>query len=957
MKEGQTREEALNVELAKQLRRRGVSAFEEQGYSTLEGETGVIDIAVDMGEFCVAIEAEWEKGADPGKKDADKRLRTPPILFQGKPIIAALAVGYPNQWSFLYPAQAYQKLADTDELRVAHRFRDESWSPLGSFSIDDLAFHLLDFWTKTSSGREVDRIAKKVSDVIDQSAEILESAGGETGEKGSDPAATKALIWLNALLFQELLAANLDSNTLPEPHRGTRIVRPDMSADGQHLAGQWQEILDINWHPIFEVAKKSLESTPPQKREPVLTLLKVAADDIAGENVIRQHDVAGRIFHRLLDTRKFLATNYTSIPAAIILAGLTFDPQHPLWDNRDFNLDDLKSLRIVDPACGSGTLLMASLQEMIRLARSLDNGQNGNGNLVQTLLENCLYGFDVVPAAIHLAATTLQMAESSRLISETKLWRMNYGVDEGGPRLGSLDMLKNSPSRGNAMRLGLFPDTVDGYLVAGLGEVGQTEIVFPPNADIVIANPPYPRAGGPGDDANEEWNPIFGALPKKGDREIMINALRDTLVPTPASMYAGLGSAFIVLAEENVKEGGRIAFVLPITAATGTRWARIRELLLDRFEIDWVIVSHEPGKRVSRKGIPGRVFSSFSELTNISEMMLIATRKEPSPSHKVRFVNLAKNPLDTISAQIVTRLLLESSDHDADISSADGKVFWGQTQQIEQSKLSGKPWSRTAFVSKPLSEIAHQLSYGRIEDDVIPLTRLTEQWKIGPYHVQIKSRKQGLFHVDENVNRLRDGYPAVWKHKQGLIRTIKIAPNAWLTPHAKKSEMEQEMMWERSSKLLFGLETRLNTQRVVSVMTEEPVLGISSWVSLQAVEPKLGVEETICLWLNSTLGILLRVMFSNRPYMGRSRMTHTSLRDFPILDVMSLSDEKLEAGLEAYKSINSNELKPLHLLDKDGVRARIDYEICNILGLDLEVNVRSIAEAMAREPGIHGGKR
>lgn len=957
MLEGQTREDVLNVEMAKLLRQRGVSAFEEQRYSTLEGEEGVIDVAVDMGEFCVAIEAEWEKGVEPAKADADKRLRTPPILFQGKPIIAAYAVCYPNQWRYLNPPQAYQKLASTGELRVAHRFRDESWGPLATFGIDELAFHLLDFWTKSGSGREVDRIAKKASDVIDKSAEILESAGGEAGEKGSDPAATKALIWLNALLFQELLAANLDPKTLPEPYRGKRILRPDMGADGKRLAEQWQEILDINWHPIFEVAKDSLESTPPQKREPVLDLLKAAADDIAGENVIRQHDVAGRIFHRLLDSRKFLATNYTSIPAAIILAGLTFDPKHPLWNNRDFNSDTLKNLRIVDPACGSGTLLMASLQEMIRLARSLDNGQNGNGSLVQNLLENCLYGFDVVPAAIHLAATTLQMAETSRLISDTKLWRMNYGVDKDGPRLGSLDMLNHSPSRGNAMRLGLFPDTVDGYLVAGSGEVGQTEIVFPPNTDVVIANPPYTRAGGPGDDANEEWNPIFGALPKRKDEKIMINALRDTLASTPASMYAGLGSAFIVLADENVKEGGRIAFVLPITAATGTRWAKIRELLLDRFEIDWVIVSHDPGKRVSRKGIPGRVFSSFSESTNISEMMLIATRKTPSSSHKVRFVNLANNPLDTISAQIVTRLLLERSDHDADISSADGKVFWGQTQQIEQGKLSGKPWSHTAFVSKPLSEIAQQLSYGRIEGDVIPLVRLAEQWEIGPYHVQIKDKRQGLFNVDENVNRLRDGHPAVWKHKQGLVKTIKINPNAWLTPQAKKPKNEQESMWDRSSKFLFGLEIRLNTQRVVSVMTEEPVLGISSWVSLQAIEPKLGAEETLCLWLNSTLGILLRVMFSNRPYMGRSRMTHTSLRDFPILDVSSLSKAKLEAGLKAYNSIQNSELKPIHYLDEDGVRAQIDYEICNILGLDLEVNIRSIAETMAREPGFHGGKR
>lgn len=957
MKEGQTREDVLNVELAKQLRQRGVSAFEEQGYSTLEGEEGVIDVAVDMGEFCVAVEAEWEKGADPAKEDVDKRLRTPPILFRGKPIIAALAVAYPNQWRYLNPAKACKKLAATGELRVAHRFRDEPWGPLGSFSIDDLAFHLLDFWTKTSSGRDVDRVAKKASDVIDQSAKILESAGGEAGEKGSDPAATKALIWLNALLFQELLAANLDPNTLPEPHKGKRIGRPDMRADGKHLAEQWRKILDINWHPIFEVAKNSLESTPPQKREPVLTLLKAAADDIAGENVIRQHDVAGRIFHRLLDTRKFLATNYTSIPAAIILAGLTFDPQHPLWDNRDFNLDDLKSLRIVDPACGSGTLLMASLQEMIRLARSLDNGQNGNGNLVQTLLENCLYGFDVVPAAIHLAATTLQMAESSRLVSDTKLLRMNYGVDEGGPRLGSLDMLKNSPSRGNAMRLGLFPDTVDGYLVAGSGEVGQTEIVFPPDTDIVIANPPYTRAGGPGDDANEEWNPIFGALPKRKDEKIMVNALRDTLVSTPASMYAGLGSAFIVLAEENVKEGGRIAFVLPITAATGARWARIRKLLLDRFEIDWIIVSHDPGKRVSRKGIPGRVFSSFSESTNISEMMLIATRKEPSPSHKVRFVNLTSNPLDTISAQIVTRLLLESSDHDADISSADGKVFWGQTQQIEQGKLSSKPWSRTAFVSKPLSEVAHQLSYGRIENNVIPMARLVEQWEIGPYHIQIKDKRQGLFSVDENVNYLRNGYPAIWKHRHTEMSSLVQSPNAWLTPKPECDEGEQKAMWIRASRFLMALELRFNTQKVAAIMTEKTVLGVRSWVSLKPLDDRPGAEETLCLWLNSTLGLLLRVMFSNRPYVGRSGLTHTSLRDFPVLNVSALDDEKLLKGSEEFKGIQNRILKPFHLLDEDGARAHIDYEICNILGLDLEVNIRPIAEAMAREPGIHGGKR
>ena len=957
MKEGNTREDVLNVELAKQLRRRGVSAFEEQGYSAPEG-SGVIDIAVDMGEFCVAIEAEWEKGAAPARADADKRLPDPPIMFQGKPIIAAYAVGYPNQWRFLNPVEAYRELDATVELQVSHRFGNEPWGPVGSFGVDGLANHLLDFWTKTSSGREVDRIAKKASLIIRLSAEVFNAHYKQTGEKGSDPAATKALIWLNALLFQELLAINLDPSSLPAPHTGKKIKRPATAANGWELTEQWKEILDINWWPIFEVAKESIIETPPSLREDALSMLRKLADEISSEKVIQQHDVAGRIFHRLLDTRKFLATNYTSIPASIILAGLTFDPNHSLWAKRDFSkAETLQHLRVVDPACGSGTLLMASLQEIIRLARTLNSDQNGNGKSIQTLLENCLYGFDVVPAAIHLAATTLQMAATSRLVTDTKLWRMNYGVDENGPRLGSLDMLRSSPFHGNAERLGLYPDTTDGFLVAGRGEVGQTKIAFPADTDVIIANPPYTRAGGPGDNKWEEWNPIFGALPNAKDQAKMNKALRDTLASTPASMYAGLASAFIVLADENIKEGGRIAFVLPLTAATGSRWGRIRELLLSRYEIDWVIVSHDPGKRTSQKEIPGRVFSSFSESTNISDMMLIATRKSPSSSHKVRFFNLVKNPLDTISAQIITRLLLETSDHNADISSLDGNTFWGQTQHINQSDLSGKPWGRTAFVSKSLSDIAHQLSAGVLGDVEIPLVRLAEQWKIGPYHVQIKDKRQGLFTADENVNRLRDGYPAVWRHKHNIINTLVQDPNAWLIPKPGKSRADQEEMWGRASQFLLALELRFNTQSAASIMTEEPVLGVRSWVSIKPLDSRSGVEEVACLWLNSTLGLLLRVMCSNRPYVGRSGLTHTSLRDFPILDLSKLDDSQLRAGAEVFRKISHSKLKPLHLLDEDGVRAQIDYEICELLGLDFEANVMAIVRALVREPGVHGGKR
>ena len=72
----------------------------------------------------------------------------------------------------------------------------------------------------------------------------------------------------------------------------------------------------------------------------------------------------------MLDSRKFLATNYTTIPAAILLAGLAFDERSPCWADFDFtDPQSVAGMRVVDPACGSGTLLMAAVQEVIKRAR------------------------------------------------------------------------------------------------------------------------------------------------------------------------------------------------------------------------------------------------------------------------------------------------------------------------------------------------------------------------------------------------------------------------------------------------------------------------------------------------------------------------------------------------------------------------------------------------------------
>ena len=144
----------------------------------------------------------------------------------------------------------------------------------------------------------------------------------------------------------------------------------------------------------------------------------------------------------------------------------------------------------------------------------------------------------------------------------------------------------------------------------------------------------------------------------------MTTALRKTLTSTMGSLYAGLGSAFMALIDQEIKEGKMLAVVLPLTAVTGSRWQPVREGLLNGYVIEWVIVSHDPRNRTKKAALPGRRWVSFSESTRIAETVIVARKAAASgdaarsDDHRVKFVNLRHNPDDPADAIALTRALL-----------------------------------------------------------------------------------------------------------------------------------------------------------------------------------------------------------------------------------------------------------------------------------------------------------
>ena len=960
-------EVAYNFALARLLRHEGLNAQGEQRH-TFGQALGQADVLLDFEDYAVVIEAEF--GA-PAKADADKRFPPDqPAIVGGLPLRLAVAVGYPERLADLPESDTDSNLAAAADLAISYRYYGDEWGADTVGTVASLAEHLRNYWVQSDNGARIEEIVQTASTAIDQVAEVLARLDRDRGREPESPG-TKALIWLNALVFQELLARHLDMSLLPAEHREKTIGRPDPAGSTAELQRQWEEILTINWWPIFHVARETLQATPgsPATRRAMVELIGTARE-IVESGMIRRHDVAGRVFHRLLDSRKFLATNYTTIPAAILLAGLAFDETGPRWSEIDFaSAESVAGLRIVDPACGSGTLLMAAAQEVLKRARRAGASAERAPTIVRTILEEALYGFDVVPAAIHLAASTLCMAEARQVVKDMNLWRVRHDVTDGVARLGSLDFLSTSPSQGNASRLGLFDDEKPSIRrVTGTGEVEDSRVGMPPKCHLVIANPPYTRAGGPGDKRNTVWNPIFGSLLDKRDAEKMKRALQKTLGRTAASLYAGLGSAFVVLADEALDIGGRMAFVLPATMLTGSRWAPIRTLLLSKYTVEWVVVSHDRRNRSAKKGLPGRRLVSFSESTRIAEVLIIATRRQPDELKDSRacFVNLVQNPDEPIEALGLTRKLLAMRGSLAPLEPAAidiGETTWGNAVLVPQGDLplDGGPWSLATFVQPGLALIAKDIALGEHSPlGSVPIANLGKLADFGPYEMQIKNPKQGLFTIRERPSdevdpiwEMRAGIPALWRHKGVRNTSLETRADSRLERRADRARGDQDRMLTRRAHLQLARELGMAPQRVAAVMTDVPMLGVRSWISVILREPTPGKDEALCLWLNSSFGLLLRVVHGSRPYLGRSAVPHELARTMPVLDVNRLSTHQLAAATAVYTDLKNRELQGFTALATDPVRRELNDRLCReVLGIDPET-VADVTRKLALEPTLH----
>jgi type I restriction-modification system DNA methylase subunit len=744
---------------------------------------------------------------------------------------------------------------------------------------------------------------------------------------------TAGLLIIDALVLSEIIAArNKEVPTLSILLQSANLKK--------EIENSWQYIIKkINYQPVLQIALDVLRnmSASPTLDKQLRNLVELAYD-MASSRVLLRHDLFGRIYHRLLlgELVKYYATYYTSIPAARLLARLLVNLPSTL-DAKDVPPKyGGEPLRVVDFACGSGTLLSAVYKELDTLHR-ISSERLRIDELHKYLIEEGLWGFDVLHHAVHLAATVLFL-HNPIPVDKSKLYALRLG-DGDGRYLGSINFLTSPKLSGDMVLAGQIAGGIEEVSVSKR-EAASIEL---PLFHICIMNPPFTRSVG--------GNLLFGSLPKK-ERTALRKRLSEILNEKGLAGIgqAGLGAVFVFLADVYLVEGGRIGLVLPRAVLSGVAWEKVREKLLSSYHIEYIITSYEINNQWN-----------FSENTDLSEILLVARkRRAEEEAGFTIFANLwrkPKNELESIHLGSQLKQLHQSAAlyniENSNVSQHSLKLQGAKIGEAYSARLEDLNFGVYNFFSQmELNRTSILLRKGIVytpDQGIVGHIKLTTLSDLGATIGPDVKQVHSVFRRES----ARSFYNAFWDYDSNLVNTIQQRPNSYLEP---KDSRKARQLWTKRGQLLIVERAWLKTYPVLAIHLNNAVLSNVWWpVKLDDIS----LSKFLSVWINSTFGFLL---FSSIAEVTRGpwiKIKKKYLQNMYVLDINKLNKHQRDALLQLYdKQVTSAKISELRFkappeeFAQPDARKIIDEEICNILGLKL--NLGTLYRMLSTEPMLTG---
>ena len=741
-----------------------------------------------------------------------------------------------------------------------------------------------------------------------------------------------SLLLMNAAMLHQRIAAGA---WLPGVV-GLEVIKVAPNA-AQLALRHWNTITRHDFRPVLEPAIEVIWKVQDTGRESGLNKamrhIAAEAERLAEDYTDLGADYAGELFNKVMGNQASDGAYFTRPVAASLLARLALDAAAPDADWADPKT--WESHKVVDLACGSGTLLAASLTEMKRRAREQGAGERQLGELQKLAVEKTIVGLDFNPVSLQMAAAQLTAGNADVTYRNMGLHQMPYGSKSDrvkGVRAGSLELLgqRRVIGMGDELDLGEQDVGSERLQMAQDDPTLEDAVDSVLSARVVIMNPPFTIREKMGEKFSEE---IRSRLRER------VDGLESALVQNDRELDGfvskrSIGPLFEALAEKCADAGnGVVAMVRPTIVFSGPAALRMRQIYAKRFHIHTLLTCHQPGE------------INLSQNTSINESFIVARRNEPREGAKppTRIISLDRMPTDD---EAVAEL------HNGLVRCKTGLLSdgWGEVSEWPAERIEAGDWTAGVFRSPELANGAFDVSTDEL------LLSMENQ---GMVPSAVLSGGGGLKFGQADAN-VRDSIPVLESKGADAQRTIRGVPDRHRAP--KRSVPRREWvdipgtdgpqhpdtarLMNHASHLLVTAGQRTGTGRLTAVAQEEPFVGIG-WLPVPGVT--LEKAKAAAVFLNSTVGRLQLLRNPGRT-LAFPQYKPAGLKTIRLPD---LSDSDLVDGLARCWEATAETEVPQYRDGECEVRRIWDDAVADAFGWDKDRLAR-LRHLLHQEPHVRG---
>ena len=733
-----------------------------------------------------------------------------------------------------------------------------------------------------------------------------DSQASERDRKSADACMVAAILMLNAVMIHGRLenAGSRISKLI-----GKNTLESVINADNPlaRLAEAWVSVMTHDYKALFAPALRIVTHLRDSEREHagraaarrLATWARENADHYTSMNM----EYAGELFARVMGEQQASGAYFTRPEAGRLLAELAANEMEiDDWTDQS----NWRNLKATDLACGSGTLLNA----WIETCKGRIAGGGGDEKLIRRFhrkaVEELVVGLDINPITLQMTAGRFLIGDAGLDYRSMNLFEMEYGWNDWGElRLGTLELL------GEDEVIGPKPDKF---------KWDDDDVVDPDvksalkDTRLIIMNPPFSRNTARNTNEDAETKRAFQ------QREL---AMRDRVVASDEaagnvidansveSFFTALADAVLPRDADNI-----LAQVMPMTAMTGASAQKKRRMLATRFQIRYVIMSHDP------KNI------NVSQGTDINEALLIGRRSTKSRTvEPTTFVNLLTYPTSLKEAKCVAEAI-RNDDWDE----------IGTVCRWPAEKMRDGDWSAVQWFNPGLAEAATALT------KTAKLRPAGDTYKFGPAGQRISDSFEAVTSTAEQSSDDILMFNSIEEMRRSTL-VGKPDSKGRNKPPARRGHRMTEQLFVQyrasAGNILVAQRFSTTSSRTTAQFSEGPALG-TAYIPLKT--KSLNEAKALNLIWNST-PVLIQLLNMRTK---KARYPKWSLDQLSSVRVPEVGDstEQLAA---IHDRLQNEEISRLRDAETCPVRAAIDAAVEPMFGITPDVT-RDWRRLLGQEP-------